>query len=161
VADETNEVEGALDDIVEDAEQLTPAILDAGAVLAYLQAEPGGEVIRQLIEGSDRPLYIHALNATEVYYHFARTDTPGIISVSAGQAVVATMEADSIEVRGDLDRIFWEDAAQLKAIWRRVSLADCCGVALARRLGGEFFTTDRHELTALQSGNVTNITFIR
>ena len=78
INDGVDELENALDDAIEAAEQLTPAILDAGAVLAYLQAEPGGEVIRQLIEDSNRPLYIHALNAAEVYYNFARTGTPGI-----------------------------------------------------------------------------------
>ena len=83
------------------------------------------------------------------------------MDVLKGREALETLAANGIERREDLDAAFCEDAGSLKAQWKRVSLADCCGVALTRRLGGEFFTTDRHELTALQAGNVANITFIR
>lgn len=42
-----------------------------------------------------------------------------------------------------------------------VSLADCCGLALARRTGGTFLTTDKHELERLRDLGVCPIEFIR
>ena len=131
-------------------------MFDAGALVAYLDNEAGGEVVKQIIEDGDRPLYAHAMNLIEVFYHYARE-----VDVLKGREALETLVADGIERREDLDTAFCEDAGNLKAQWKRVSLADCCGVALARRLGGEFLTTDRHELTALQADNVTSITFIR
>lgn len=67
-----------------------------------------------------------------------------------GVRVIETMDAD-----------LWQDAARLKSRFRRVSLADCFGVALARRLNAEFLTSDRHELEALQAAGIADFTFIR
>ncbi len=138
------------------ADASLPAIFDAGALVAYLDSEPGGDAVRQLIEESNRPLYAHAMNLVEVFYHYARE-----VDVMKARAALEGLAADGIERREDLDAAFCEDTGELKAQWRRVSLADCCGVALARRLGGEFITTDRHELTALEAGGVAQIIFIR
>lgn len=69
---------------------------------------------------------------------------------SLGVRVIETMDAD-----------LWQEAARLKSRFRRVSLADCFGVALARRLNAEFLTSDRHELEALQTAGICDFTFIR
>ena len=62
--------------------------------------------------------------------------------------------------RDDFDREFWEKAGRLKATQRRVSLADCFGLTLAVRPGGEFLTTDHHELDSIASMGSYPITFI-
>jgi predicted nucleic acid-binding protein len=46
-------------------------------------------------------------------------------------------------------------------VHRRVSLADCCALALARRLGACLVTADRHEFEPLLSAGVSKIEFIR
>ena len=44
-------------------------VLDAGAMIAYLAAEAGGEVVRDALfnEKRDAPIYAHALNVCEVF----------------------------------------------------------------------------------------------
>lgn len=131
------------------------AVLDASAAVAYLTGEPGGSVVRQLVEDG-RALAMHAINAVEVFYDFQRAQ-----GADVARSAINALEADGVEIRPDLDRAFWEDIADLKAVHRRVSLADCCGLALARKMAGEFYTADRHELAALQAAGAAQIVFIR
>ena len=53
------------------------------------------------------------------------------------------------------------DIGGLKAEHRRVSLADCCALALARRLGARLVTADRHEFEPILSAGISQIEFIR
>jgi predicted nucleic acid-binding protein len=134
-------------------------VFDAGPLIDYLEGVDSAPMVKSAIEAAARGeavLFAHAANLTEVFYHFAR-----LSDVVTARDALATLATDGIERREDMDEAFCEDAGQLKAQWRRVSLADCCGVALARRLAGDFITTDRHELTALEAGGVAKITFIR
>jgi predicted nucleic acid-binding protein len=131
-------------------------VLDAGAMIAYLNSETGGEVIRQRLGVSSVAACAHALNMAEVFYNYSRD-----ADVLTARLALASLLGDGVQTRADMDAALCEDAAQLKADWRRISLADCFGVALARRLGAEFLTTDRHELTALEAAGVARIVFIR
>lgn len=66
-----------------------------------------------------------------------------------------------IEERNDMDSEFWRKVGEIKAIYRRVSLADCCGLALANRLGAVFVSADRHELEPLLTAGIFRIELIR
>ena len=132
------------------------AVLDSGAMIAYLGAEIGGDAIRKMIEENDCFLCAHAVNLCEVFYHFSR-----LHDVLVARRMMAALQNDGVQTRTDLDETICEDAAQIKAEWRRVSLADCFGVALSRRLNADFLTTDRSELTKLESAGIARITFIR
>jgi len=55
----------------------------------------------------------------------------------------------------------WRQAGTLKAIHRRVSLADCFAIALAQTLGATLITADHHEFDALLDKAVREIKFIR
>lgn len=127
-------------------------------MIDYLAGGPGGDVIRDLLEDEKRtaPVYAHALNLAEVFYHFSRLG-----GVLAAREALATLKADGVIRRDDMDAALCEDAAQLKADWRRVSLADCFGLALARRERARFFTTDHHELDPLDAAGVCDLIFTR
>ena len=43
-------------------------ILDACALIAFLQDEPGAEVVEDLLEKPENQCIVHAINATEVQY---------------------------------------------------------------------------------------------
>lgn len=64
-------------------------------------------------------------------------------------------------LRDDMDTEFWQDAGELKATHKRISLADCCAIALANRLDAELVTSDHHELDALADLGVCKILFFR
>lgn len=125
-------------------------------MIDYLRGEPGGKIVRRRLEDSTVVAYTHAMNLIEVFYEYSRGD-----DVITARAALETLRGDGIATRDDLDAAFCEDAAQLKADWKRISLADCCGVALARRLNAEFLTTDRHELEKLAAADAARIVFLR
>ncbi len=131
-------------------------VLDSGAMIAYLDAEAGGALVKQMVEENASSLCAHAINMCEVFYHFSRSH-----DVLIARRMIAALQSDGIKTRTDLDSEICEDAAQIKAEWKRVSLADCFGVALARHLDADFLTTDRSELTKLSDAGVARITFVR
>jgi hypothetical protein len=56
---------------------------------------------------------------------------------------------------------FWRSAGKLKAKHRRVSLADCCALALTIHLSAKLVTADRHELEPLSNQSMCTVEFIR
>ena len=131
-------------------------VSDASALLALLRGEEGAGVTDAALRDPGNACYVHALNLTEVFYDRRRAD-----GEEAAQIALETLQNLGIQAREDLDAAFWQDAGRIKADYRRVSLADCCGVALTRRVGGTFVTTDHHELDPLEAAGVCPIRFIR
>lgn len=131
-------------------------VFDAGPIIDLLEGSPDGVFVRDCLANLDNRIYVHSLNWMETFYHVSRK-----IDVLAAQSAMKQLEADGLLRDETLDEAFCKDAAQLKADWKRVSLADCCGVALARRLGAQFVSTDRHELEKLSAAGVCDIVFTR
>jgi PIN domain nuclease of toxin-antitoxin system len=132
------------------------AVLDACAMQALLRNEPGGEAVRDLLAAADVACYAHAINLCEVFYDFHRD-----AGETTAQTVLQTLFATALIAREDFDRAFWEEAGRYKSAYRRISLADCCAVALTLRVGGELVTCDHHELQRLADDGVCPIRFIR
>ena len=111
-------------------------VFDASALIAFLRDEPGAERVQNLL---GPPLaYVHALNLCEAYYDFRRASDQ-----NAAESAIGDLIALGVEERNDMDSQFWRKAGELKAIHRRVSLADCCALALASRLGATLVSADR------------------
>ena|SRR5215472_5152619 len=131
-------------------------VLDASAVIAFLRGEPGSEVVEPYLSRGAHSCYMHALNLCEVYYDFLRASDE-----NAAEGAVADMLRLGVRERADLEPEFWRAVGKLKAEQRRVSLADCCAVALAQRLGATLLSADRHELEPLSRASVCSVEFIR
>lgn len=116
-------------------------IFDSSALLAMLRGEHAGDTVREVLRDARNASHIHALNLCEVYYIIRRE-----YGEPEALAKLAELTALGLTTQEKLDTALWQDAGRMKADYRRVSLADCCGLALARRMGGTFLTTDRHEL---------------
>lgn len=130
-------------------------VLNACAMIAYLNGEPGSAIVDPLLRDPDHACYAHSINLCEVYYDFIRR-----ADQATAEQAVADLFAAGVTERADLDPALWRDAGTLKA-GRRLSLADAVGVSLARRLGAQFVTSDHHEFDALASASVCPILFIR
>jgi PIN domain nuclease of toxin-antitoxin system len=130
-------------------------VIDASALIAFLRDEPGADVVESFLSAPER-CYAHALNLCEVYYDFFRASNQ-----DAAEAAISDLLGLGIEDRADMDSEFWRDVGALKAVHRRVSLADCCALALSRRLGARFVTADRHEFEPILTAGITQIEFIR
>jgi predicted nucleic acid-binding protein len=131
-------------------------VIDASAMIAYLRAEPGGQVVRDLLQDTAHQCLAHAINFCEVYYDFYRADGAEL----AGAAVRDLWRA-GIACREDLSPSFWQSAGALKAVQRRISLADCFAITLAGNLGGALVTADHHEFDPLAASGRCAISFIR
>ena len=131
------------------------AVIDASALIAFLRDEPGADVVEKVLSAPEK-CYAHALNLCEVYYDFFRASNQ-----DAAEAAITDLLGLGIEERTDLDSEFWRDVGGLKTVHRRISLADCCALALARRLGARLITADRHEFEPILSAGVGQIEFIR
>lgn len=130
-------------------------VYDASALLAYLNDEPGADFVAQSLLDETVTHYVHTINLLEVFYRFARRD-----DILVARNAIADLRTTNLQERDDLDTAFWEDAATLKAD-HVVALGDCCGLALARRLGAEFITADRGDMKTATAAKVCTVTFIR
>jgi PIN domain nuclease of toxin-antitoxin system len=112
---------------------MTPAILDACALLAIALDEPGaGDVVRHMVPGET---YTHAVNAFEVAAKLmAKTVTEDDAWSAAAFGGVITID----EAGGPINRC----AARLKYANRHLSLGDCFCLALAEDMKGSVITCD-------------------
>lgn len=131
-------------------------VLDACAMIALLLREAGAEVVWAHLLEKDASCFAHSLNLCEVFYDFYRDSG----EAAAGEAIEDLKWLGVVE-RNDLDEMFWREAGTLKGTHRRVSLADCCAIALTKRVGGTLLSSDHHELDPLAALGVCPITFIR
>lgn len=130
-------------------------VIDASALIAFLRDEPGAGIVENIVSVPEK-CYAHALNLCEVYYDFFRASNQ-----DSAEAAISDLLDLGIEDRTDMDSEFWRDVGGLKAVHRKVSLADCCALALARRLGARLVTADRHEFEPILSAGIGRIEFIR
>lgn len=106
-------------------------VLDASAVLAFLQAEPGADRVEELMDGA----VIGAANWAEVAQK---------VRASGADWGVASGLLRSYELV--VEPVVLADAEAAAAMWTRgrgVSLGDRLCLALAQRLDATVLTTDR------------------
>jgi uncharacterized protein with PIN domain len=131
-------------------------VLDSCAVIALLQREPGAEVVAEILKSSRNRCLLHAVNACEVYYDIYRRS--GEKDASALEGIWQTTGIELVET---VPSTLWRTAGNLKAEWRRVSLADCFALALVLQEEGILLTSDHHELDQFAEAAVCPIQFIR
>lgn len=73
-------------------------VLDAGPMLAFLNAEPGVDVVEELLTEPGSVCYVHAYNLCEVYYLYYRRGGPAL-----GESAVRDLQSLGILLRDDLD----------------------------------------------------------
>jgi PIN domain nuclease of toxin-antitoxin system len=130
--------------------------LDGSAMIAFLRDEPGAEGVEAVLTDPSHTCYAHAVNLCELFYDFRRAE-----SEQAVLDAIQTLAGLRIVAREDMDIAFWQEAGRVKADYRRVSLADCFCIALARRVNGEVVTSDHHEFDPLVTAAVVTVRFIR
>ena len=117
---------------------MTPTVLDAHALLAYLQREPSYGTVRDLLNAAraeNTRLLIASVNLGEVFYRTLRQWGPkrlGDVEQLIPRLPLEIVVADMALVR---------EAALLKAT-KKMSYADCFAAALAKMRGGRVVTGD-------------------
>ncbi len=123
-------------------------------MIAFLRNEPGAEVVESFL--ITETCMAHAVNVCEVYYDFLRASDE-----QTAEQTVSDLISLEITIREDMDISFWQDVGKLKAAVRRISLADCFAVALAKRTASEIVTSDHHEFDPLAETGICRVFFIR
>ena len=129
--------------------------LDSTAMIAFLTNEQGAEVIEDILTEPNSVCLAHAINLCEIWYQAFRNG--GEMAADQAFNLLASL---GIATRSDFDTSFWREAGRLKGT-HRMSLADALGLALAVRVGGEFITSDHHELAPVAASGIVSITFFR
>jgi PIN domain nuclease of toxin-antitoxin system len=130
-------------------------VMDATAMIAFLNGEPGADVVaNQLLELNSTSV-AHAINCCEVYYGAYHES-----GESAAETAMTKIAGIGIQLRDDFDPDFWKAAGRLKAS-HRMSLADAFAIALTLRVGGTLVTSDHHELDPIAAAGICPITFFR
>ena len=114
-------------------------VLDAWAVIAYLEDEPSAPQIADLIAGAQEeeiPLLMPVVNAGEVWYTIAR-------AISEDDANSSIKELRDLRIRFlDADWTLTQEAARFRS-QHKTSYADCYAAALAKIQKGELVTGDK------------------
>ncbi len=131
-----------------------PVILDACAMIAFLRDEPGAEQVEAFFRHDH--CMAHAVNVCEVYYDFFRAENE-----ATAKNAVTDLVALGLKIKEDMDQPFWQEIGRLKAEIKRISLADCFAVALAKRINASIVTSDHHEFDSIAESGLCKILFIR
>lgn len=114
-------------------------VLDTWAVIAYLEDEPSGEQVEDLIATAHEeeiPIYMSVINVGEVWYTMARE-----ISEEEANASVKSLR----DLRIQFEDANWEitqEAARFKS-QNKISYADSFAAALAKVKKAELVTGDK------------------
>jgi len=118
---------------------LKTAVLDANALIGFMEASPGAEPVKKLIslarEGQLQ-LLMSVINWGEVYYQIMRR--LGEAKAQEIERLIRSFPIHLVEVDLDLTR----EAARFKAA-KRMSYADCFAAALAKHKKAELVTGDK------------------
>jgi len=111
-------------------------ILDSCALLAFLQDEPGAQMVEDLLVAEDTEVSMSAINLGEVLYIVHRSFGEQAATLVETKVLdtpkVKVMEASWVRVRA---------AAKVKA-GGGISFADCFGAALAEEMDATLVTSD-------------------
>lgn len=114
-------------------------VLDAWAVIAYLEDEPSAAQVADLIASANEdglPVYMTVVNAGEVWYNIAR-------EVSEADANDSVKELRDLRIQFvDADWELTQEAARFKS-QHKMSYADCYAAALAKVKKADLVTGDK------------------
>ncbi len=133
-------------------------VLDACAMIAFLNDEEGAQKVEQLLSQGDRApntLFIHEINLLEIYYGVYRDESKEL----AEQTYIKVRNMP-IKVGTGLRKNVFKEAGRLKAI-SKISLADSVALAEAKIRRIPLVTCDHHEFDPIQDRNELDFFWIR
>lgn len=133
-------------------------VLDACALIAYLNGEEGSERLEQLLDRArlnEVELYVASVNVYEVFYDALRR--VGAEQASVLLSDVYSLPLNVIEV---VDQTLIRLAGRFKVNYQ-MSVADSLALALAERLNALLVTTDHHEFDAVEADDAAFFYWLR
>lgn len=127
--------------------------MDACALIAFFNDEPGAEVVEAILETVPY-VEIAAANALEIAYDAVRRSG----QASSAREVIENIRRLPIEIRWEMDEAMIEIAARFKS-QSRISLAD--SIALAEVRCAPVATSDHHEFDPIEAAGLVRFLWIR
>ncbi|MDR1932993.1 MAG: type II toxin-antitoxin system VapC family toxin [Spirochaetales bacterium] len=133
-------------------------VLDACALIAFLDKEPGGSVVAELFqkaEAGEICIYITSIQLLEVYYDRIR-----VIGRDYADTFLQTFYGSSIKIVHEFSRENIRTAGRLKATYP-LSLADAIACAVASSIDAALVTSDHKEFEPVEQHENINFFWIR
>jgi len=133
-------------------------ILDACALIALLQEEPGADKVAAILNSANNgeaEIVMHKINFLEVYY-----DAYRLRGKEQANLMRTEFEKLPVSINAEITDNIFEEAGRLKASYK-ISLADSIALAQAIILGGELLTSDHHEFDAIVGRENIRLLWIR
>ncbi len=121
-------------------------ILDACALIAFLNDEPGADKVENILQKAKRDncvIYINKLNVLEIYYGVFRED-----GNEKAEEILTKIIALPITIIDELKDSVFKEAGRLKATYR-ISLADSIALAETKIREAQIITADHHEFDTI------------
>jgi predicted nucleic acid-binding protein len=130
-------------------------VLDACALIAFLNNEPGADVITSIFEDV-ASVEISIINVLEIAYDaMRRSGDPQSI-----RNVLDTCGQLPLKIHWQISDGVFQQAARFKADYK-ISLADAIALATAGTLGASLATSDHHEFDPLEEKAAARFIWIR
>jgi len=133
-------------------------VLDACALMALLQNEPGADKVASIINtaySGKATITINTINLLEIYYDAYRSH-----GKEQADRMIAELEKRLIVVNHEINGKLFEEAGRFKATYK-ISLADSIALAQALVLDAELLTADHHEFDAVEKSEPIRFLWIR
>jgi predicted nucleic acid-binding protein len=121
-------------------------VLDACAIIAFLDKEEGAEIVNGLFEqaaAGEITLFVHAVNLTEVYYDRLYA------CPSLADEILDKLYNAPLTVLDAISPAFLKEAGKMKRRYKP-SLADCFALAAAVLVNATLVTADHHDLERVE-----------
>jgi len=133
-------------------------VLDANALIALLQDEPGAEKISDVINlayKGEAEIIMHKANLLEVYY-----DAYRYRGKEQADLMLAEVEKCPIQINAEITDEIFTEAGRLKATYK-MSFADSFALAQSCVSGGALLTSDHHEFDVIEGKEPVEFYWIR
>lgn len=136
-------------------EKINKYVIDACALIAFLQNEKGGDKLRELFKAPENIFFMHSVNLTEVYY-----DAVYVSGKEKAQELFETVGKLPIIILWDLDISFIKLVGKYKTSYK-ISFADCFVLAFAEKEKATVISTDHHEFDIIESAEELSFYWLR
>ena len=133
-------------------------VLDACALLAYLQKEQGANTVSSILNAAEKgtaTITMHIFNLLEVYYKIYRAQ-----GKERANFILAELKKRPLLINSEISDELFTEAGRLKAAYK-ISIADCVALAQASILNAELLTSDHHEYDAVEKSEPIRFHWIR
>ena len=133
-------------------------ILDACALIAYLNDEEGADVVGNILQKMTEKscvLLMHRLNLLEVYYCIYREH-----GKAYAEEMLADVNNSGIQIIDTITEVVFSEAGRMKATYR-MSLADAILLAQSIESNACLLSGDHHELDVVERSESITFRWIR